>query len=173
MRRSRKYNLKELDMLHKFRMTQSLAVVGMLWLVALGVSAEKPANARDLERLAQAERTWQRALETGDVKLLESFVDDACTFIGPDGELEEREAYLAGYRQLPQLGVQVKKIDMDQVKMRVLDNTAIVTGHVLAQLSVQGQPVVEDVRFTRVYARRGNQWKMVAGQGTRIAPAQH
>lgn len=159
-------------MLHRIRITQSLFVAGALWLAALGVSAEKPASTRDLERLAQAERTWQRALETGDVKLLEGFVDDACTFIGPDGEFEEREAYLAGYRQLASLGVQVKKVDMDQVKMRVLGDTAIVTGHVIAQVSVQGQSIVEDVRFTRVYARRGAAWKMVAGQGTRITPPQ-
>jgi ketosteroid isomerase-like protein len=159
--------------LHRIRTTQTLFIAGLLWLVALGVSADKPASSRDLERLAQAERTWQRALETGDVELLETFVDDACTFIGPDGQLEEREAYLAGYRELSRLGVQVKKVDMDQVKMRVLGDTAIVTGHVVAQLSVQGQSIVEDVRFTRVYARRGARWKMVAGQGTRIAPPQH
>ena len=157
-------------MLHRFRRSVSLLITGALCLSALAASADKPASSRDLERLNQAEHTWQRALETGDVKLLESFVDDACTFIGPDGQFEEREAYLAGYRQLPSLGVQVKKVDMDQVKMRVLGDTAVVTGHVLARLSVQGQSIVEDVRFTRVYARRGEQWKMVAGQGTRIAP---
>src|SRR5262245_55499689 len=82
-------NRKELDMLHKIRSAaQSLFVVGALWLAALAASADKPGTARDLERLAQAERTWQRALETGDVRLLESFVDEACTFIGPDGEFE-------------------------------------------------------------------------------------
>jgi ketosteroid isomerase-like protein len=68
------------------------------------------------------------------------------------------------------LDSKVKKIAVDDVKMRVLGNTAIVTGHVVAQLTVQGNPVVEDVRFTRVYARRGERWRMVAGQGTRITP---
>jgi hypothetical protein len=28
----------------------------------------------------------------GDAKLLERFEDEACTFLGPDGEFEEREA---------------------------------------------------------------------------------
>jgi hypothetical protein len=36
---------------------------------------------------------------------------------------------------------------------------------------VQGDQIVEHVRFTRVYARRGDDWQMIAGQGTRIAPA--
>lgn len=158
-------------MLHAIRSARSLFLASLLCLATGLALADKPQRTADLERLAEAERTWVRALETGDVRLLESFVDEACTFIGPDGQFEEREAYLAGYRQLPSMGVQVKKISVDQVKMRVLGDTAIVTGHVVAQLSMQGQPLVEDVRFTRVYARRGEKWRMVAGQGTRLAPA--
>jgi ketosteroid isomerase-like protein len=158
-------------MLHGFRSFPTILAVAALWLGAPAARAEQPTLARDLERLAEAERTWQRALETGDVRLLESFVDDACTFIGPDGQYEERAAYLEGYRQLPSMGVRVTKISMDQVKMRVLGNSAIVTGHVIAELLVQGNPIVEDVRFTRVYARRGAKWRMVAGQGTRLTPA--
>jgi ketosteroid isomerase-like protein len=158
-------------MLHGFRFFPTVLAVAALWLGAPSARAETPGLARDLERLAEAERMWQRALETGDVRLLESFVDDACTFIGPDGQFEERAAYLDGYRMLPSMGVRVKKISIDQVKTRVLGNNAIVTGHVIAELLVQGSPVVEDVRFTRVYARRGAKWRMVAGQGTRITPA--
>ncbi|HKP62806.1 MAG TPA: nuclear transport factor 2 family protein [Polyangiales bacterium] len=157
-------------MLHAIRSARSLFIASLFCLAAGHALADKTDRTRDLERLAEAERTWVRALETGDVRLLETFVDEACTFIGPDGQFEEREAYLAGYRQLPSMGVQVKKISVDQVKMRVLGDTAIVTGHVVAQLSMQGQPLVEDVRFTRVYARRGDKWRMVAGQGTRLAP---
>jgi hypothetical protein len=33
------------------------------------------------------------------------------------------------------------------------------------------QTIVENVRFTRVYARHGERWRMIAGQGTRLAPA--
>lgn len=157
-------------MLHGFRFFPTVCAAAALWLAAPAARADKPALARDLDRLAEAERTWQRALETGDARLLESFVDDACTFIGPDGQLEDRAAYLEGYRQLPSMGVRVRKISIDQVQMRVLGDSAIVTGHVLAELLVQGNHVVEDVRFTRVYARRGAKWRMVAGQGTRRTP---
>ena len=51
--------------------------------------------------LQAAERTWVRALEGGDVALLERLVDSELSFIGPDGEFEDRAAYLAGYRALP------------------------------------------------------------------------
>lgn len=124
----------------------------------------------DLAGIEQAERTWARALETGDPALLESLVDDEMSFIGPDGQIEDRAAYLAGYRALPAMGVKVEKIDVDQMKVRVLGETAVVTGHVLARVHMGPDAIVEDVRFTRVYQRRGSRWRMVAGQGTRIAP---
>lgn len=52
----------------------------------------------------------------------------------------------------------------------MLGDTAVVTGRVQAKLKMADTPIVEDVRFTRVYQRRGERWRMVAGQGTRLAP---
>jgi ketosteroid isomerase-like protein len=140
---------------------------------ATGTSAkakETKESAADREGLEQAERTWVRALETGDARLLETFVDDEMSFIGPDGQVEDHDAYLAGYRALPSMGVKVQKIDVGEMKVRVLGDTGVVTGHVVARVQMPGDTVVENVRFTRVYQRRGSRWRMVAGQGTRVAP---
>jgi uncharacterized protein (TIGR02246 family) len=131
-------------------------------------STESP-GARDIRQLWDAEHTWLRALETADAALLGGLVDSEFSFIGPDGELEDRETYLAGYRQLAERHIQVQKIDLQDVRFRLLGDTAVVTGRVQAKLKMGGTPIVEDVRFTRVYQRRGERWRMVAGQGTRLA----
>ena len=132
--------------------------------------APESASARDVRQLWDAEHTWVRSLETADAALLGRLVDTEFSFIGPDGELEDREAYLAGYRQLAERHVQVQKIDLQEVKFRLLGDTAVVTGRVQAKVKMGETPIVEDVRFTRVYQRRGERWRMVAGQGTRLAP---
>ena len=119
--------------------------------------------------LQEAERTWVRALVTSDPNLLAALVDDEFSFIGPDGEFEDREAYLAGYRALPAQGVAVESIDMDDVKIRITGDTGVVTGRVVAKVKFQDQHMVENVRFTRVYQRRKSAWRMIAGQGTRLA----
>ena len=121
-----------------------------------------------IHQLEDAERTWVRALVTANPDLLAALIDDEFSFIGPDGEFEDRAAYLAGYRALPAHGVAVESIDMDDVKIRVLGDTGVVTGRVVAKVKVQSELVVEDVRFTRVYKRRGSDWRMIAGQGTRL-----
>jgi hypothetical protein len=135
--------------------------------------AKPAAGDADARALAAAEQTWVRALTGAHPALLDALVDAEFTFIGPDGELEERDAYLAGYRQLFESGVKVRSIDLFDVKTRLLGDTGIVTGRVLAKVEVGGQPIEENVRFTRVYQRRGSSFRMVAGQGTRIAPAAH
>jgi uncharacterized protein DUF4440 len=135
-------------------------------------TTETPAlSTPELQQLWEAEQTWVRALTTNTPALLEQLVDAELSFIGPDGQLEDREAYLAGYRALPSQGVVVRGIDLHEVKMRILGQTGIVTGRVVARVQMGQQSIVENVRFTRVYARRGQSWRMVAGQGTRLAPA--
>jgi ketosteroid isomerase-like protein len=71
----------------------------------------------------------------------------------PDGEYEERAAYLAGYEALPKTGVRVESIDIRDAKFRVRGDTAIVTGRAVAKIAMQDNHVTEDVRFTRVYRR--------------------
>jgi ketosteroid isomerase-like protein len=121
------------------------------------------------EQLKNAEQTWVRALVTGSPDLLAGLVDDEFSFIGPDGQFEDREAYLAGYRALPSQGVSVQSVDLDDVKIRLTGDTGVVTGRAVAKVTFQSQHIVEDVRFTRVYQRRGTGWRMIAGQGTRLA----
>ncbi|MET0595282.1 MAG: nuclear transport factor 2 family protein [Polyangiaceae bacterium] len=124
---------------------------------------------RDIETLKQVEQIWIRSLTTGDPKLLATIIDTDFSFIGPDGEYEESAAYLAGYEELPKMGVRVESISISDAKFRVRGETAIATGRVLAKLTMQNQLIVEDVRFTRVYRRAHEGWRMIAGQGTRIA----
>jgi ketosteroid isomerase-like protein len=138
--------------------------------LGLGLAHAKDVQT-DIGALKRAEQVWVESLQTGDAKRLATIIDDKFLFIGPDGERETREAYLAGYEAMPKMGVVVERIDMDEVDVRVLGEVGIVTGHVIARVKMQGALIQENVRFTRVYRRAPQGWRMVVGQGTRIAPA--
>jgi uncharacterized protein (TIGR02246 family) len=139
-------------------------------------AACSPANApsketsmnQDMTDIRRAETTWADSLKSGDPQRLATIIAPTFTFIGPDGQVENRQAYLAGYKQLPELGVKVNSIDMDEVDVRIFGDTAIVTGRVVAKLTMKDQPLTENVRFTRVYQRQSGTWLMVSGQGTRL-----
>src|SRR5262245_4135633 len=130
-----------------FRSTPALLAAAALCAAVLAGSAaagQPPApappqtpespSARDLRQLWDAEHTWVRSLETADPALLGRLVDSEFSFIGPDGEYEDRETYLAGYRQLAEHHIQVLKVDLQDVKFRLLGDTAVVTGRVKAQV---------------------------------------
>lgn len=154
---------------------RTIATLFVAGLLAGGCASTTPAtkgtHAMDLDtrQLQDAERTWVRALTDAKPELLAALVDDQFSFIGPDGQFEDREAYLAGYRAAPAQGVVVESIDMDDIKIRITGDTGVVTGRVVAKVKVADQQFVENVRFTRVYQRRGAEWRMIAGQGTRLA----
>lgn len=123
---------------------------------------------QDMTDIRRAETTWADSLKSGDAQRLATIIAPTFTFIGPDGQVENRQVYLAGYQQLSELGVAVNSIDMDEVDVRIFGDIAIVTGRVVAQLTMKGQPLTENVRFTRVYQRQSGAWLMVSGQGTRL-----
>jgi ketosteroid isomerase-like protein len=144
--------------------------LSVLALSANPTNAKDKPTMQDITGLKNAERVWVESLETADAKRLATIIDERFVFIGPDGEVEKRDAYLAGYAALPQLGVVVEGIDLSEVEIRVLGEIGIVTGRAVARVKMQGAPLTEDVRFTRVYRRSAGGWQMVTGQGTRITP---
>lgn len=128
----------------------------------------KQALMNDITALKAAEQTWVKSLTSADAHLLATLIDDPFTFIGPDAQVEERAAYLAGYEGMTQAGIVVDSVDLHELKFRVLSDVGIVTGRVVANLKMNGAALVENVRFTRVYRRTKDGWRMVSGQGTRI-----
>ena len=59
---------------------------------------------------------------------------------------------------------------IDEVKVRLFGDTAVVTGHTVAVGSYKGTRATVTLRFTDVFVRRNGRWQAVASQGTLIAP---
>ena len=54
------------------------------------------------------------------------------------------------------------KAEMTDRKVRIYGDTAVSTGF------VTGVAGADKVRYIRVYVKRNNKWRLVAGQGTRV-----
>ena len=72
---------------------------------------------QDIESLKQAEQVWVRSLTTADAELLATLIDDRFTFIGPDAQVQDRVAYLAGYEGMTAAGIIVDGAIRDAVGM--------------------------------------------------------
>jgi ketosteroid isomerase-like protein len=104
-----------------------------------------------------------RAAQLGaDVAALDRLIDDDLLFTGPDGALATKADDLAAYRDgvmrvwthEPE-SMRVRRVGAD---VAVVALTARMTG------SWAGAPFAGTARYTRVWARAGGGWRIVAGQ---------
>ena len=115
---------------------------------------------RELEqRLAAA---WVR----GDRAFIENLLADDWTVIDPSGRVLTKQQVLD-----ETFGSNDRRIDamtVDEVRVRLLDGTAVVTGRTRATGSYRGEKASVTLRFTDVFQLRDGRWQVVASQGTTV-----
>ena len=117
-------------------------------------------HACEVEKL---ERELFDAYQRRDLSGLDRILDDDYVFIAPNGQVRTKEAV----RNFS--WPQYERLDVDEIRVRVYGEAAIVT----ARVTLQGQRDKDDVtgvyRNTRVYVRQRGKWRAVSGQSTRVA----
>jgi hypothetical protein len=109
----------------------------------------------------QLEATLRQAQLDGDVDALDRLIDDALLFVGPDGSLASKADDLALHRSGAVRFIAHEPTDL-QWRLIAPDVVVVALRARLAVL-VHGQPVTGNYRYTRVWARRNEQWRVVAG----------
>jgi ketosteroid isomerase-like protein len=64
----------------------------------------------------------------------------------------------------------IDSMAIDDLRVRVLGDVAIVTGRTTASGSYRGQTGTAVLRFTDVFVRRDGRWQCVASHGSSVAP---
>lgn len=148
-----------------------LLVAGFLWLLPTAHGSGFPMHREDrLHREIEGlEARWRAALLQNDVATMGGLLADDYLGINPNGTLETKADALASHR----LGqVKISSIDTESVKVHVYGETAVVTSRV----DLRGQNADRDIsglyHYTRVYSHRGNDWKIVSFEASRI-PSRH
>lgn len=128
------------------------------WLLWVRRQVEEGGILRDLQqRLA-------RAWVDGDRRTIDGILSDDWTVTDPAGAVRGKADVfrdMFGSSQRP-----IKAMTIDDVKVRVFGDIAVVTGRTNAT-GADGTRVV--LRFTDVFEKRGERWQAVASQGTAIA----
>jgi hypothetical protein len=109
----------------------------------------------------QLEGTLRQAQLDGDVEALDRLIDDALLFVGPDGALLSKEDDLALHLNGAVRFISHEPTDL-QWRLIAPDVVAVSLRTRLGVL-VHGQAVAGDYHYTRVWARREERWRVVAG----------
>ena len=111
--------------------------------------------------ILDAEARLRAAMLAGDVAALDALLDDGLMFAGLDGHLVGKRADLDAHRS-----GRLRITQMDAAERHVVrcGDTAVVSVRMETAGTFDGVPFGGALRYTRVWCRRGDGWRVVAGQ---------
>lgn len=112
----------------------------------------------DEERIEQLEYELVEAYLNRDIKALECILADEFIITDPHGPSFTKERYLA---DLEAERVSFKSLIIDEVEVRVIDSTAVVTGKATADGHSQDGPYKGQYSFMDVYLRKSMGWQAI------------
>jgi ketosteroid isomerase-like protein len=119
------------------------------------------------EQLNQLQQRLIKAWVENDREAVNAILSDDWTVIDATGRVLTKaqvieEGFVSGTRK-------IESGTIDDVKIRLFGDVAVVTGRTLATGNYQGVSVSAKLRFTDVCIKRAGGWQVVASQATLIA----
>ena len=94
-----------------------------------------------------------------DAKALDRIYAEDFIGVGPSGTVRTKPQVLSDFTAG---SLKFQSITTDEVQVRVYDNTAVETGLSTMIGQDKGKPVPRDTRFTRVWVKQQEHWRLVA-----------
>jgi hypothetical protein len=113
----------------------------------------------DMMQLARLETVWNEAHLRGDADALDRLWADDFVATVPNMRAMAKADTIGVWRTGR---MKFDRYETSDIRARVYDATAIVTGHVKRTRNMGGRAIDDDWLFTKVYVRRGNGWQVVA-----------
>lgn len=113
-----------------------------------------------LSAIEEYEEQLRRAQLNSDVAVLERLLDDALVFTALDGRVVGKADDLAMHRSGR---LRISKMEPTDCRMLDLGEVVVVSVRMDAAALVDGVAAVGPLRYTRIWTRRPDGWRIVAG----------
>ena len=144
------------------RRTLSAAALRALMVPTIG----RADDAETEKRIAQLSRQAIAASSKADTATLDALLADDYGVINPFGEVYTKAEHL---RVLSDRTLHFDSIEPSEVKVRVYGDAAVLTARGQVKVTYKGRSDSLSVRTTEFYIKRGEKWRCVSAQVTRIA----
>jgi ketosteroid isomerase-like protein len=145
-----------------------LAAIISVSLLAFGQekSQSPVTSSKDETIIRDIEQIYRDAVARQDVAALDRTLADDFVATSSRGEIRNKMQEIDDIKPSPDFVTE--GFDLDDIKVRIFDNTAIVTGRSVLKVKYKGQSNTTAFRYTRVYVKRKGSWQAVAQQLTRL-----
>ncbi len=121
---------------------------------------------RARREISALEDQWKAATLAGDATAMDKLLSDDYVGISWTGQVNTKTMQLDRTRSK---GVVISKMDVSDVKVKLIGPVAIVTSRAEVQGSNDGRPIDGEFRYTRIYQRRPSGiWQITNFESTRI-----
>jgi len=128
-------------------------------LLAFGQAANKKSSTKAEEEIMKIEDQWLQSRATKDPTMTKDLLADDFLGVIFTGQAQTKQQFIDGVTAGNLFAGKAEQTDR---KVRIYGDTAVSTGvHT-------GAVGADKVRYIRVYVKRNNKWRLVAGQGTRV-----
>jgi hypothetical protein len=151
-------------------MTRRLVIAAAALAMPLVLAGAAPDSAEDRTKaeLMQLERDIGRANVDRDAAFFERVEAEEFLFTDSGGGLTTKAEDVDGVRKPPNPDVKLLAYDVDDMRVHVYGDAAVVTGRVTTRQLVKGEERTGRSRFTDVFVKRDGRWQIVAGHSSRI-----
>jgi ketosteroid isomerase-like protein len=119
------------------------------------------------ETLMQTEQMLTDSLLKHDSAPFEKTLADSFVFVAPDGSLQQRAAFIA---DLDNGNLKITSTTNEDMAVRVYGDAAIVSYRSTDKGMYKDTDISGQYRWTDVFVKQKGEWRIVATQGTPIAP---
>jgi len=149
----------------KYALLLLVATAG-LQLGALAIAAEPSSdNERAADTIRKMEEKWAAAAAKKDAAPLEAMLADDYSLTSPDGKLVSKSDFVDRIKDGTFV---IDSLDYSDLKVRVWDQTAVVTGRLTLKAKWADTDIGGQYAFTDTFIHRDNKWLEVAGQVTKV-----
>jgi ketosteroid isomerase-like protein len=141
------------------RIRISLLFLASLAVGALGLAAAQNKPDTRPSTILGLENKWNAAYQRGDIAVMESLLADDFIITVEDGSTFSKPGYIAHNGDST---VQVKKSEMSDLRVRMHDNIAVVTGAYHEKGTSKGNPYEYRDRFTDIWMNINGRWQAIA-----------
>lgn len=118
------------------------------------------------DQILACEAELRNAQLTGDVAVLDRLLDDLLVFTNIDGTLSSKSDDLSLHRSGR---LRITRMDPSDRQLLHLGATSVVSVRMNADAVMDGVAVTATLRYTRIWHRRPDGWRLVAGHMSTVS----
>jgi ketosteroid isomerase-like protein len=148
-------------------MRLSACLMIVVCMTALFVRAQDDSENAVRSKIIALEKAWNQAYKAGDIRALNSILDNEIVLINDDGSVQSKAEFLGSIKATSN-NSQEQQVSPESMSVHVYGNTAISTG-VFRAKGVEGRKsYVRRERFVDTWIYKNGQWVCVASNATPV-----